>query len=62
MKQTVRLHNRHAESRWYHPITMMCYRKNGDDWEFYKDWVMFRGDIWGKSGMKTGFKLINTQH
>ena len=55
-----RLYNKHVQSRWYHPVTMMCYRNNNGVWEFHKDRQYFKKESWQKSGMKTGFKLINT--
>lgn len=55
-----KLHNVHVESRWYHPVTMMCYRNNDGVWEFCKNKRYFKRDFWEQSGMNTGFKLINT--
>ena len=51
--------HQHKESIYYHPVTMMCYRKKTDGFEFFKEWRLFKGDRWQHSGMKRGFKLNN---
>ena len=54
------LHNVDRESHYYHPVTMMCYRRKHEDcfefcvltpcWDPRKKWI--------KSGMVRGFLLI----
>lgn len=56
-----KLYNKHAHARWYHPVTMMCYRSKNGNYEFFcNSDRLFKKDSWKKSGMKTGFRLINT--
>ena len=55
-----KLTHQHEKSTYYHPVTMMCYRKSTGGFEFFKEWRLFKGERWKESGMKRGFiKLEN---
>lgn len=53
------LANVHRRSKYYHPLTMMCYRKRLDGrFEFCKTKRLILKDQWKISGIRTGFLLI----
>jgi hypothetical protein len=56
-----KLTHQHEASNYYHSVTMMCYRKNKGCFEFFKEWVFLRGEVWQESGMKKGFNKLRQE-
>jgi hypothetical protein len=53
------LKSRHKKAKYYHPNTMMCYRKRLDGkFEHCSRKRLFRKDEWVVSGLTTGFIRI----